>query len=227
MAHTDGMRPLTSVDSLRALADQLFTGVVSDVLDSLGRPAQVMAPGLVPLDRSATIIGRARPMRAEPTLGIPERPYSRLLEAIDAIGSGDVLVCSSGGRQSSGLFGGLLATAVLAAGAHGAVIDGMVRDSNELLRLGLPTFCAGTSPVDSLGRDDLVSFDEPLDCRGVHIVPGDLLVADVDGVVVVPATLEVEVIEQALEKIRGEGRMRTDLAAGMSATEAFARHGIL
>lgn len=220
-------KPQATPEYYDALAERLFTGVVSDMLDEVGRFAQVLQPGLAPVGAVATtLVGRARTVRLAPTVGLPKQPYTRLLDAIDDLRSGDVLLMS-GGRQTSGLFGGLLSAAVSARGARGAIVDGTVRDSREIIRQRLQVFAAGVNPADSRGRDEVVGVDEPVDCRGTRITPGDLVIGDADGVVIVPHEIEAEVVRRALDKVTGEGRMREDLAAGMKASEAFARHGIL
>jgi regulator of RNase E activity RraA len=211
-----------------ALAGRLYAAVVSDVLDGLGRRDRVLAPALEPVVAGDwTLVGRARTARAVPVAERPDEPYALLLRMIDAMEGGDVLVLAGGGRVSSGLFGGLLATAVQAAGGRGAVVDGGTRDVRELNRLGFPTLARGASPADSLARDEVVAIDEPVECGGVRIESGDLVVADADGTVVVPSALEREVVTLALEKVGGENHMRRDLAAGMKASDAFARYGIL
>lgn len=211
-----------------ALAGRLYAAVVSDVLDALGRRDRVLEPGLSPVVAGDwTIVGRARTARAVPVSERPAAPYALLLEMIDSMAGGDVLVLDGGGRLSSGLFGGLLATAVRAAGGRGAIVDGGTRDVRELNRLGFPTLARGANPADSLARDEVVEIDQPVECGGVAIESGDLIVADADGTVVVPAALERRVVELALEKVGGENHMRDDLANGMKASEAFARYGIL
>jgi 4-hydroxy-4-methyl-2-oxoglutarate aldolase len=211
-----------------ALASELYSAVVSDILDSLGHRDQVVRSGLEPVgDGDGVLVGRARALKVAPVSEVPERPYRLLLQTIDSLVPGEVLVLDADGRVSSGLFGGLLATASAAAGGRGAIINGGTRDVAELRRQGFPTFRMGQSPADSLGRDDVVAVDEPIECGGVRIASGDLLVADSDGVVVVPAELAEEVVEKALEKIRGENQVREKLAAGMKPSEAFERYGIL
>jgi regulator of RNase E activity RraA len=82
-------------------------------------------------------------------------------------------------------------------------------------------------PVDSAGRSEVVEFGTPVACGGVVVREGDLVVADVDGIVVVPREVEDDAIRLALEKVAGENRMRDSIRAGLSLAEAFARHGIL
>lgn len=210
------------------LAEKLYSAVVSDILDTIGLPDQVIRTDLRPVvDGDWVLVGRLRPTRAVAVDERPEKPYAKLLEMIDSLQPGDVLFIDAGGRNSSGLFGGLLATAVRAAGGRGAVIDGGTRDVRELNRLGFPTITRGLCPADSLGRDEVVTIDEPVECGGVTITSGDLVVGDADGLVVVPQDVEERVISLALEKVSGENHVRRELANGMKASVAFERYGIL
>ena len=217
-----------AADRFDELAEKLYAAVVSDILDGLGHPGQVVRAGLRPaVSGEWTLVGRIRTARAVAVAERPERPYAQLLSLIDSMRGGDVLVMDAGGRDSSGIFGGLLATAVKAAGGRGAIIDGDTRDLRELERLGFPTLVRGSCPADSLGRDEVVETDAPIVCGGVTVTSGDLVVADQDGVVVVPQAIEQKVVELALEKVSGEDVVRRELANGMSASAAFERYGIL
>lgn len=210
------------------LAGKLYSAVVSDILDTLGHTQQVVRAGIRPaIGGEWTLVGRVRTARAVAVEAPPERPYAELLGLIDTMRVGDVLVLDAGGRDTSGIFGGLLATAVKAAGGRGAIIDGDTRDLRELERLAFPTLARGGCPADSLGRDEVVETDAPIVCGGVRIASGDLVVADRDGVVVVPRAVEDETLELALRKVEGEDVVRRELANGMAASVAFERYGIL
>lgn len=210
------------------LARRLYAAVVSDALDAFDATEQLLAPEIrpvVPLARP--LVGRAATARSIPVDEAPKRPYATLLEAIDLLSDGEVWMIASEGAARSAIFGGLLATAASARRAAGCIVDGPVRDTRELERLAFPTFASGHSPADSYGRDEVIEHGVTIRCGGVLVSPGDLVIADRDGVAVVPAEIEDDVIDHALAKIAGEGNMRAELAAGMSATEAFAKYKIL
>lgn len=213
-----------SVDEIRA---RLFTGVLSDVLDSLGCQGQVCDPSLHPLKQNMRVVGYARTARAVAVNRTPQAPYAKLLDAIDGLRGDDVLILGLESRSSSAIFGGLLATAVQVAGGRGVVVDGYARDAQEILKLGVPTFVRGLVPLDSFGRDEVIEVNETVSIAGVLVSPGDLVFADIDGVVVVPSRLEDEVITRSFEKIGGEGEVRQALRGGMPTAEAFERYGIL
>jgi regulator of RNase E activity RraA len=88
-------------------------------------------------------------------------------------------------------------------------------------------FHGGIAPLDSKGRGKVVAIDVPIDCAGVRIESGDLVFGDVDGVVVVPQSLEEAVISRALEKVSSENVTRDELRAGASLKDVFDRHGVL
>jgi 4-hydroxy-4-methyl-2-oxoglutarate aldolase len=212
---------------LAEIKERLFTGVLSDVLDTLGSPNQVVDLDLTHVVPEARVVGHAQTARAVCVSEPPEEPYKLLLSAIDATVPGMVLVVGADATSLSALFGGLLATAVRAAGGEGVVVDGYARDVHEIRNIGLPTMVRGFRPLDSYGRDEVVEISTPVTMGGVLIRHGDLIFGDADGLVVVPSDIEAEVIESAFAKVDAEGEMRSALAGGMSVSDAFARFGVL
>jgi regulator of RNase E activity RraA len=146
------------------------------------------------------------------------------MAAVDDLRPGDVLVVSS---CDASIWGELLSTAAHYRGCRGVVIDGYTRDTRAIAALGFPVFCRGIHPADSLGRLDVVAHDVPIRCGDVHVEPGDLILADDDGVVVIPWAVADRALALAEEKVRGEDLVRKALAEGMPVTEAFKRYGIL
>lgn len=213
--------------SLTEISTQLFTAVLSDILDSLGITGQVAAPTLRPLQRDMKVVGYARTARGATVNYVPEKPYGKLLGSIDSMTDRDVLLISLEPTSVSAMFGGLLATAVQVAGGRGVIVDGNIRDSKEIERLEMPTFMRGFMPLDSYGRDEVVDVDCPVNIAGVIVNPGDLVFADYDGVVVVPKEHEDRVIADAFVKVAGESEVRHALRSGMSTADAFQRFGIL
>jgi 4-hydroxy-4-methyl-2-oxoglutarate aldolase len=213
--------------SLEEISSTLFSAVLSDVLDSLGITGQVAAPTLRPLNPDMRVVGYARTARAATVNHPPKQPYGKLLSSIDSLTDRDVLLISLEPTSVSAMFGGLLATAVQVAGGRGVIVDGNVRDAKEIERLQLPTFMRGLIPLDSFGRDEVVEVDGPIAIAGVLVHPGDLVLADYDGIVVVPGRVEDEVLEAAFLKVADEGEMRHALRSGMSTAQAFEQFGIL
>ena len=150
--------------------------------------------------------------------------YKGELQAVDSLRAGDVMVVST---CDGSYWGELLATASRYRGAVGIVADAYTRDTERLIEMQFPTFVAGISAYDSLGRIDIDQVQVPIECGGVTVKPDDLLLADYDGVVVVPSEVAEETITRAEEKVAGENLVREKLAEGMPVWEAFRTYGVI
>lgn len=214
-----------SPDPLLERLAALYTPVVADVLDRLGLREQCLRAEIRPLAIESRIAGRVRTVRCVEVddVNVPE-PYKGEMEAVDSLRPGDVLVVS---RCDWSFWGELLSTAATYRGAHGVVIDGYTRDSAAIVDMGFPVFCRGVHPADSLGRIDVDAVDVPIHCGGIAVDPGDFLLADRDGVVIIPARAIDKTLARAEEKVSGENLVRQKLAEGMSVSEAFRTYGIL
>jgi len=219
-------------ESLEALRQQLYSAVVCDALDQVGLRNQSPRIAL-PLHTGSDgegglpLVGRCRTtLWADMAHEDPE-PYKLELLAVDRCQPDDVLIAAAGGSMRSGIWGELLTTAAVARGAVGAIIDGAIRDVTKIKAMDFPVYARGRCIYDSLNRQRVIDLDVPVEIDGVVFAPGDLVVADADGVVVVPQTVEAEVLKLALAKVQGENRVRDAIRKGMSATEAYATFGVL
>jgi 4-hydroxy-4-methyl-2-oxoglutarate aldolase len=206
---------------------RLHPAVVSDCLDKIGIRDCVLAPRIRPLFDRAKVAGVARTVRCVAVDAVPDDPadwYKGELAAVDALGPGDVMVVST---CEGSYWGELLATAATARGAHGVVLDAYTRDTLALIEMGFPTFAAGINCADSLGRIDVAETGCEIECGGVTVAEGDLVLGDLDGVVVVPAAVAAEVLTLAEDKTVGESRVREKLTEGMSVSEAFRTYGVI
>ena len=216
-------RDLALIDRL----ERLHPAVVSDCLDRLGHRAQVLAPHIRPLSRDTKVAGYASTVHCVDVDAVPpdrDDWYRGELSAVDALEPGDVMVVST---CRGSYWGELLATASRHRGARGVVADAYTRDTLALIELGFPTFAAGIHCADSLGRIDVDAVGTRIVCGGVEIGPGDLVLGDYDGVVVIPAELGEQVVELAEEKLAGEDLVREKLAEGMPVSEAFRTYGVI
>jgi 4-hydroxy-4-methyl-2-oxoglutarate aldolase len=207
--------------------DDLYSAVVADVLDRLGVRSNVMAPRIRPLDRRTRLAGFAATVHCVEVDAPPaarEDWYQGELQAVDALDQGDVMVVST---CRGCYWGELLATASRYRGARGIVADAYTRDTLALIEMNFPTFVAGISPEDSLGRIEVDAVGAPIECGDVTVNPGDLLVGDHDGVVVIPSAVAHEVIALAEEKVSGENLVRQKLEEGMPVWEAFRTYGVI
>jgi len=211
------------------IARRLYTAVLSDVLDELGFRRQAFPPSIRPLDDERTLVGFARTgvYREVYHTKADENPYELEIRLIDDLRPCDVVVLGCGGSQRIAPWGELLTTASLARGASGCVTDGYVRDIRAIRKLGFPVYHGGIAPLDSRGRGKVAEIDVPIQCAGVDVMPGDLVVGDADGIVVIPQAVETIALERALGKVEGEDRTREALLGGAKLSDVFAEYNVL
>ena len=222
------MNSETSLETrLDVLRQSLYSAVVADALDAFGRRHQSPRVSLRPLTCPGVLIGRCRTTLWAEMAHPDPQPYAKELEAVDGCRPGDVLIAAAGGSMRSGIWGELLSTAARSRGCVGAIVDGAVRDVAKMTAMGFPVYARGTHPCDSKDRQRVIDIDVPVEIGGVTFSPGDLVMADADGIVVVPQEIEPRVIQYALDKVRGENAVRAAILEGMAATEAYRRFGVL
>ncbi|MBI4605402.1 MAG: RraA family protein [Planctomycetes bacterium] len=215
--------PISLADIRRAL----YTAAVCDALDALGYRHQSPRVELRPLTVDALLVGRARTTLWADMAHADPRPYELELAAVDSCQPDDVLVAAAGGSLRSGVWGELLSTAARNRGCAGAVVDGAARDLAAMRRMAFPVFARGACPLDSRDRQRVVDLDVPVEVGGVLVRPGDLILADEDGAVIVPREAEDEAIRRAWDKVHKESKVREAIRTGMKAAKAFARFGTL
>ncbi len=208
------------------MKEVLYTPVVGDILDGLGCYHQFLPQPIQPALTSMKMVGRAMPALMIDVYGPQEKPFGLLTEALDQLRPGEVYI-ASGGAMRCAYWGEILTATARSRGAAGAVVNGFHRDTPQMLEQNWPVFSRGRFAQDSSVRTKVVDFRCPIEIGNVWIEPGDLVFADLDGVVIVPQKHEKEVIAGALEKARGEKLVRKEIEAGMSSTEAFKKYGIL
>jgi regulator of RNase E activity RraA len=213
---------------------QLFQGLtaplLSDVMDSLGLAHQAMKPFVRPLDDRLSLAGRVRTGLYMPVYSVTpgENPYAVEMALVDDLKPGEVPVLACGGPTDRiAPWGELLSTACVARGAVGCVTDGLVRDVRQIRAMGFPVFHGGIGPLDTKGRARMVEMDTPVECAGVRVRPGDLVFADVDGVMIVPLERAEEVLARAREKALNEDHTREALRQGRLLRDVYAQYGVL
>jgi len=221
--------PATAADLelFRQIEEYLYTAVISDSLDELGYRNQALREFMRPLSPSDRFVGWARTFSYVDIYHIPENPYAMEIAALDSVLPGEVVVVSTAGSLQNAPWGELLSTAARARGARGAVIDGLVRDVRKIQDLEFPVFARGIKPVDSKGRGTIIDYNVPIECAGARVSPGDLVFADYDGVITVPAEVLPNVIQLAMEKVEKENGSRAELMRGAYLKDVFAKYGVL
>jgi 4-hydroxy-4-methyl-2-oxoglutarate aldolase len=208
------------------MRDTLYTPVVGDILDTMGRYHQFLPQPIKPIREHDKIAGRAMPALVADAHGPQKRPFGQLTDSLDQLEPGEVYI-TAGGSMRCAYWGELLTATSRMRGAVGAVVDGFHRDTPRVLEQNWPVFTRGRYAQDSSVRMQVIDYRRPMEIGQVWIDPGDLVFGDLDGVLIIPQKYEVEVIEKALEKARGEKIVRQEIENGMSSTEAFDKYGIL
>jgi len=201
---------------------KLDTCAVSDGMDRLGLKGATY--GVRPMWSCPKIVGRAVTMKIKP-VGL-EKPKQHLgTAAIVAAQPGDVIVVDNGGRPDSSCWGGLLSLAAKTKGISGIVIDGACRDIDESRDLEFPVYARGALPMTARNRVMQESFNTEIQFAGVQVHPGDLVIADGSGVVVIPRSQEKEVVKEAETVAATEARMADGIRQGMSVVEVLEKLG--
>lgn len=212
---------------VRARFLRLYTGAVADVLDANGYRGQVLPAEIQAVTLSMKVAGPAFPGFGVPTDEPTDNDTDQRLSMLESVKPGSVTVWSCGGHRGSAHWGEIMSRSVMERGCAGAVVDGGLRDTDFVLQLGFPVWCGLRSPASSIGRWNIVDWDCKITIGSTPIHPGDWVFGDVDGVVIIPKDVVEEVLAESESKVANEELMRRDLAAGLSVTEAFERHGAM
>ena len=178
----------------------------------------LMRPYMRPIYPTARMAGPAVTVNCAPGDNI------MIHAAVEVCKPGDVLVVTTFTESTDGFFGELLATSLRAHGVIGLIIDAGVRDVADLTAMQFPVWSKAISAQGTVkATPGWVNTD--VVCAGATVHPGDVIVADIDGVVVVPKEATVEVLVKTEHKIGQEKKMRTDLRKGVPVSEVYKRHG--
>jgi regulator of RNase E activity RraA len=217
---------MTTDSALDVLRTRLNTNVVGDILDVKGFYHQFLPAPIRSIGGPATLAGRAMPVLMIDVFEPQQKPFGLLTEALDQL-EPDEIYLATGGMHRCAYWGEILTATARYRGAAGAVIDGYHRDTTGVLAQQWPVFSRGSFGQDSSVRTRVADYRCRIEIAGVAIEPGDIVFGDIDGVIVIPKAVEDEVIAGALEKASGEKTVLKEIEAGLTSTEAFARHGIL
>jgi 4-hydroxy-4-methyl-2-oxoglutarate aldolase len=201
---------------------KLDTCAVSDALDRLGLPGAVL--GIGPLWTCPRVAGRCVTVKIKPA-GLEKSKQHLCTSAIAAASPADVIVVDNGGRIDVAAWGGLLSLAAKTRQVRGVIVDGACRDIDESRELAFPVYGRAAVQVTARGRIMQQSFNEEIQCAGVQVHPGDLVIADASGAVFIPRAREADVIAQAEALARREAAMAEAIRQGRSVLEVMESMG--
>jgi regulator of RNase E activity RraA len=207
-------------DILEALK-QVSTATLSGQLNRRGFK-QLFMQDVRPLRPDLRMAGQALTLRYIPAREDLEhaQDFDNLTNkqriAVESVGPGDVLVIEARGDARAGSLGNILATRIQQRGAAGVVTDGAFRDTPSIQAIDLPTYARGQHPNISFTIHHPVAINVPIGCGGIAVLPGDVIVGDAEGVIVIPRAIAEEVARDAVEQERKEAFILTKIESGSS-----------
>ncbi len=212
-------------DALAARLMNCYAAAVHDVLRGMGHGRCVLPSNIKALDPASKLAGEVYTVSGH--VDMTRDPHDTLVQWTGLLSKappGKVLVCQPNTHEIA-LMGELSAETLNFRGVRGYVVDGGCRDTDFILELGFPVFCTFTTPKDIVGRWVPDRFGEPITIGEVTISMGDFLLADRDGVVIIPGAIAEEVTTKTEQVLQTENAVRTAILAGMDPQQAYLKFG--
>jgi regulator of RNase E activity RraA len=204
---------------------RLYTGLVADLLDGKGVRTHSLPSYIRPLKEDMIVAGPAFTCQGYPTGDVRSDDTPMLIQMLESLPPHGVAVMNTGGDISSSHWGEIMTLSARQRGCTGAVVDGGIRDTAYILKTKFPIFVKFYMPASSVSRFELKELQVPIRIGEVGIIPGDFILGDVDGVVVIPGALTEEILREAEQKMLNEAEMRRALRRGMPLTEVNKKYG--
>ena len=212
-------------DALADRLNQCYSGAVYDVLRSMGYPNQVLPPEIRPLELDYKLAGCVYTVSG--FVDQTQSGHDTLLSWTGLLSKApedSVVICQPNTHKMA-LMGELSAETLQYRGVRGYIVDGACRDSDFITKIGFKTFCSSFTPVDVVGRWLADRFGDPITIGEVTISTGDYVIADRDGIVIIPAEITEEVITKTEEVLQTESLIRKAILEGMDPQEAYLKYG--
>lgn len=204
---------------------KLYTGAIADILDKRGYRNQILPYYINPIRDDLIIAGPAFTGYGEPHNDPTEDDTPMRLAMLEEITPHSISVWATNGDFSAAHWGEIMSTAARERGCTGAVVDGGVRDTSFILDMNFPVFCRFKCSASSIGRWSIRRFQVPIKIGQTQIIPGDFIMGDIDGVVVIPQAIAYDVLTEAEEISLRERKMRAELHKGARITEVYKKYG--
>jgi len=204
--------------------EKLYTGAVNDVMRELCLPNQALPSNIVPLRDEMVVCGEAFTVKAvkDPTMG---GELAHRVEMLDKLRPGHVVIWNANGDDHASHWGGVMTRAAIGRGCRGAIVDGGLRDTKDVLAQNFPIWYRYRTSNGALAHTKIVAHQVPIFVGDLVIKPGDILLADIDGAVVIPRKIAVAVLKRAEQIENNEEEIKEWVDAGLSAAEIHDRGG--
>jgi regulator of RNase E activity RraA len=217
------------IEMFEFMEKNFYAGALSDILDEMGYRECAASPHSMirPLAPHMICAGRTRTLLNAPAKTGTEDPYRLAIEVLDSLKPGEVTIASSDKPVETGIMGELSARAMAKRGGRGSLVDGYTRDARKIIQHGFPTFARGISPIDTTERVMVVEYDNPVVFGGRRVYPGQIVFADLDGIVFIPKEVEMEVIQEASKRVQVESEIRGNLTEGATMRDMWDKYHVL
>lgn len=217
--------PNSTSDLCDRYAD-LYPGAIADVLDDRGIEDQILDPKIGPLEEEMEFAGVAYPVIGRPNRSVDEDQNLRnFLTMLGEVPKDGVVMYQTNSHDSAQI-GELSVECLIAQQCRAAVLDGGARDLSHIKQNDFPLFCKFRTPADAIPRWEIVDWDTRAFVGGVEVNPGDIIVGDIDGLVIVPEEIKREVLAEAEELAATENHVRDAVREGTHPLEAYEEYGV-
>lgn len=203
----------------------IYSGAVYDVLRSQGHTECVLPSSLRPLNVDRRLTGKIFTVSGHPDTSLDaHESLVKWTEFLSRVPSDTVVICQPNDDTMAHM-GELSAETLSARGVRGYIVDGGCRDTEFITRIGFPVFCRYFTPRDVVGRWAAGGFGEPITMGDVNVQTGDYVVADRDGIVVIPESMAETTVKEAEAVLRTESKVRKAILHGADPKEAYLKYG--